>query len=89
MMPLALVSAVLIAAPVPKEEEERFEKGVAAARANAINFLKRKQNEDGNWESVGLTVLIGQEGGLSGLVALSLLEAGVPVNGPAISKAVD
>ncbi|HEV3435824.1 MAG TPA: hypothetical protein VG122_00600 [Gemmata sp.] len=89
MLAFAFSIATAIAAPVPKEIDEKFEKGVIDARTRSIDFLKRQQKKDGSWEGGGISLLANMEGGETALVTLSLLEAGVPVNDQMIAKAVD
>jgi RNA polymerase sigma factor (sigma-70 family) len=74
---------------VPKETQERFEKTEAATRMRGIDFLKRKQTKEGNWEEVTIGALTDMEGGVTALVTLALLEAGVSAKDVAIRKAVD
>ncbi len=77
-------------APVPlagQQAEEKFQKDIAAAREKAIEFLKKEQ-KDGKWEGAVINALADMEGGFSALVALSLLEAGVPANDPVVTKAI-
>jgi hypothetical protein len=77
-------------APVPKESP--FMKDVQSAREKAIGFLKQKQNKAGTWESGdgdGLPQIAVFEGGLTALVVVALLEAGVPLDDPAITKSVE
>ncbi len=89
MLAFALSVATAIAAPVPKEIDEKFEKGVVDARTRSIDFLKRQQKKDGSWEGTTIPLLADLAGGETALVTLSLLEAGVSVNDPMIAKAVD
>src|SRR5262249_53143988 len=71
----------------PKNDSLR--KDVAAAREKAIKYLKAQQNPQGNWEGTVLTFLADMEGGATALVALSLLEAGVAADDPAVKKSLD
>ncbi|HEV3386714.1 MAG TPA: hypothetical protein VG097_18000 [Gemmata sp.] len=88
MLTWALCLASSIAAPVPKDAEQ-FEKAVSVARKGAIEYLKDKQNKDGNWESAVFNLLAEMEGGQTALVTLALLESGLPFNDPTITKAVE
>ncbi|MBA4063672.1 MAG: hypothetical protein C0501_08165 [Isosphaera sp.] len=83
MTPLVL-SVALVASPVVE-----LEKKAAPARDKAIDFLKKQQKADGTWEGVVIATLADLEGGTTGLVALALLEAGVPPKDPAVAKAVE
>jgi hypothetical protein len=84
-----LAAAVAACAPVPTEADEKFRKDVAAAREKAIQFLKKAQGPQGNWEGLVLAFLADMDGGATALVTLSLLEAGVPADDPAVKKALD
>jgi hypothetical protein len=88
--------ALAVAAPVPddkkvdeKKADEELQKKVDTARSRAVKYLKEKQGKEGDWEEHALPVLGGMKGGVTALVALALLEAGVPANEPAITKAVE
>jgi hypothetical protein len=89
MLTFALCISMTVAAPVPKGVDDKFEKAVSEGRTRGIDYLKRMQNQEGNWEGVILKVIADMDGGQTSLVTLSLLEAGTPVNDPAITKAVD
>jgi len=89
MLAFAFSIATAIAAPVPRDIDEKFEKGVIDARTRSIDFLKRQQKKDGSWEEGTIPLLADLIGGQTALVALSLLEAGMPVNDPTIAKAVE
>ena len=52
-----------------------------AAREKAIAFLRVSQAETGAWSVAGP--------GVSGLVTLSLIDSGVPVDDPMLVKALD
>lgn len=67
--------------------DQKFQE-IDAARAKAIEFL-RKQQKDGKWEGNFLNFLTDMEGGVTALVALCLLESGVPTNDPAVTKAIE
>jgi hypothetical protein len=84
-----LVSLALAAAPVPddKKAQAEFREKTDFARLKAMRFLREQQKKDGSWEGTGF--LASMTGGQTALVALALLEAGVPANDPAIAKAVE
>jgi hypothetical protein len=84
-----LAAVVAASAPVPQGATDKLQKDVAAAREKAIKYLKAQQNKQGNWEGLVLTFLADMEGGATALVALSMLEAGVPADDPAVKKALD
>ena len=91
MTALILAAAAALAAPVPADKgkaDAEFAKKVDTARAKAIMYLKKKQNKDGNWEG-DINPVAGLTGGSTALATLALLEAGVPINDPAITKALE
>ena len=92
MTAFVLSAMLAVAAPVPedvKKAEAQFQKDVEKARARAVEYLKKQQKPDGTWEGDPPSFLVGMKGGTTALVALALLEAGVPANDAAIAKAVD
>lgn len=89
MTAFVLTAVLTVAAPVPEAADEQFEKGVSAAREKAIDYLKKQQKPQGNWEGIVIGFLADMEGGSTALVVFGLLEAGVPANDPAVAKAVD
>jgi hypothetical protein len=76
-------------APTAPKQGERFHKDVAAAREKAIRFLKDQQKPDGTWEEIAPNILLNMDGGATALVALALLDAGVPPDDPAVAKTVE
>src|SRR2546428_16931 len=64
---------------------------VRAAIEKGANYLKGKQGDSGSWEHLGGgNALFSQyKGGVSGLVMLALLEAGVPPEDPVIRKGLE
>lgn len=72
-----------------KPAEEKPTRDIRKPRADGIAYLKKQQNEQGTWEGATLNVIADMDGGMTGLVALALLEAGFPANDPAVSKAVE
>jgi hypothetical protein len=88
MTAIVLTAVLASAAPVAREAVQ-FEKRVSAARAKAIDFLKKQQNKDGIWEGKAIEFLAGMDGGTTALATLSLLETGVKPDDAAIAKAVD
>lgn len=91
MTSLLLSLAVAVAAPVPKDDksDREFREKVDAARTKAVKYLKDTQDKDGGWEGVVFGTIIGLKGGTTALVALALLEAGVPANDPVVARAVE
>jgi len=84
-----LLTAVLSFNGVDQKSEPTFDEKVATAREKAIDYLKKQKSTNGNWERHLLNTLAGMEGGVTALVTLSLLEAGMPTNDPAVAKAVE
>jgi internalin A len=72
-----------------KAAPQRLEMAVDKVRKEAIDFLKKKQGNDGRWAEDRINFLADMEGGATALAALSLLEAGVPADDATIKKAVD
>ena len=89
MLVVSLCLTLTLAAQVPNQNDAEFQKKIAEARKGAIDYLKREQNKDGNWEDIVVGVFAEMEGGKTALVTLALLEGGVPASDPAIAKAVD
>ncbi len=54
---------------------------VAAARKNAVDFLRTSQRDDGSWT-------VENAPGISGLVTWSLLRAGLPASDPMLEKSL-
>ena len=79
----------IVVSTVPREAEERFAKDVAGSRERAIAYLKKQQNEKGNWEGRNLNFVADMDGGMTAFVTISLLEGGVAGNDPAIAIAVE
>jgi len=52
MMVVTLFFATVVAAPVPKEVDEKFDKDVEATRTKGIKYLKTIQKQDGSWEGL-------------------------------------
>jgi hypothetical protein len=73
----------------PRQAEEKLDKAVAAAREKAARFLKLKQSPRGTWEDATGLTLAGMDGGMTALATLALLEAGVPADDAAVTKAVE
>ena len=72
-----------------EQKPNELDTNVAKAREKAIDFLKKGQQKDGSWEGNVLNLLADMDGGMTALIALSMLEAGVPANDPAIAKALE
>jgi hypothetical protein len=90
MTSLLCAFTLTVAAPVPEDKPDaEFQKKIDTARAKAVKYLKDKQDKEGSWEGIVLGDIAGLKGGVTALAALSLLEAGVPVNDPTVAKAVE
>src|SRR5207247_1223230 len=70
-------------------EEEKLSREIQTAREKGIAYLKKQQNEQGNWEGIELKFVADMDGGMTGFVTLGLLEAGVRATDPAVAKAID
>lgn len=81
-------TAVPARASVPKAADEKFDKAVATARQKATDYLKMQQ-KDGNWEKVITGGVSDMGGGITAMAALGLLEAGVPADDAAVTRAVE
>jgi hypothetical protein len=88
---MTAASVVLLAALSPSPPPQPAgpaQKDIQAAREKAIDYLKKQQNPQGTWEGTALNLLADMEGGMTALVTLSLLEAGVAPDDPAAQKAI-
>lgn len=74
-------------APAARADDELVEK-VRKAIDAGVRYLKKQQSPQGNWEGIVIGFLADMEGGSTALVTLALLEAGVPTNDAAVTKAV-
>ncbi len=74
--------------PAPAGADAKFPAAVETARRKAIRFLTERQSKDGTWATGPTLELTGMRGGETALVALALLEAGVPPTDPVVKKAV-
>lgn len=83
-----ILTALLSMAGANSKPDPTFEEKVATVRTKAVEFLKKQQDKNGTWEGMVLNLLADMEGGVTALAALSLLEAGVPANDPAVEKAL-
>jgi hypothetical protein len=84
-----VLSAVLSVGGFAPNPEPTLDEKVATAREKAIDFLKKQQTRNGDWDNSVLNLLADMDGGTTGLVALALLEAGVPARDPVVVKAVE
>jgi squalene-hopene/tetraprenyl-beta-curcumene cyclase len=79
---LALLLGSIAGAPRAAAAEKTLgpdAKQLAASRERAINFLKASQADDGNWTS-------GNSAGVTALALTALIESGVAVDDPTVSK---
>ncbi|MBN1911337.1 MAG: DUF4159 domain-containing protein [Pirellulales bacterium] len=58
---------------------------VREAMRRGLNHLKRRQNPDGSWPDYG----IDQDGGLTSLCTLAMLNSGVGLDDPAVARAMN
>jgi hypothetical protein len=82
-MTAAVLAATLLLPAQPPAPEAQ----ARAAREKAIKYLKEKQ-KDGSWDEA-THIIAGMKGGMTALVTLALLEAGVPADDPAVKAAVE
>lgn len=87
MLPILLSLSLAVSVQSPRAADDGLEKSIAASRAKGIDYLKKQQKKDGTWETGALEVA-GMTGGFTALVVLSLLEAGVAHDDPAIATAM-
>jgi hypothetical protein len=85
---IAAVSVVTIVAPTGSVAQRNAERPVDAAQVLAaidrgVAYLKREQTPRGRWNEMA-----GYDGGVTALCTLALLNAGVPVDDPAVRKAL-
>jgi hypothetical protein len=62
---------------------------VKKAIDGGVRYLKDKQSEKGDWESLVLSTIAGLKGGVTSLATLALLNAGLDAKDPAVAKALD
>ncbi|MBI2826283.1 MAG: DUF4159 domain-containing protein [Planctomycetia bacterium] len=79
-----LAACCLLAAPADRARAEITAEQVREAIDRGVAFLKREQRKDGSWSEIGPQV----PGGITGLVTLALLNAGVPADDPQIHVAL-
>src|SRR4051812_1166591 len=77
------------AQPAPTKPEEELVNKVRDSIKLGVNYLKTKQNTDGNWEGIVLNLLADMEGGATALVVLALLNCGEKPDDPYLAKALD
>jgi hypothetical protein len=80
---LVVLGISLAPVGVSAQTEDLSAHQVREALDDAIHFLKQQQRKDGSWPD-----WIKQSGGVASLCTLALLEAGVPVEDPAIQRAL-
>lgn len=86
---LAMVPAPVAAQPAATKPEEELVNKVRDSIKRGVQFLKRNQNPQGNWEGLVLNFLADMEGGSTALVTLALLNCGEKPDDPAMAKALD
>jgi hypothetical protein len=89
MLALLIGASFAVAAPVPTDDaaEKALRAKVDAARPKMVKFLKDSVGKDGTWEGTPGAVFE-LKGGTTALVALALLDAGVPANDAVFEKAL-
>jgi hypothetical protein len=82
----ALIVAVVATRPLVAQPPQRPIDAAQVLQAidHGIAYLKREQSPRGHWGEMA-----GYTGGVTALVTLSLLNAGVPADDPAIVKALE
>ena len=80
--PVLILSALLSSSASLQAQEITGEQ-VRQAIARAIEYLKATQRADGRWPEAY------QEGGITAIATLALLNAGVPANDPALRRAIE
>src|SRR5262245_31679153 len=73
----ALAAVLLAACPAPAADKEAVNKAIE----NGLKYLKSQQREDGAWAS--------DQGGMTALAGLTLLECGVPADDAHVQKAAE
>ncbi len=83
---VAVVAPAVALAQQPQRPKERAIDAaqVLAAIDRGVAYLKREQSPRGNWGE-----FLGYDGGVTALCTLALLNSGVPLDDPAVGKAVD
>jgi hypothetical protein len=86
---IVLIPAPARAQPAPIKPEEELVNKVRAAIERGTEFLRKRQNPQGNWEGLALTLVADMEGGSTALITLALLNCGKKPDDPAMAKALD
>ncbi len=86
---LVMVPAPVAAQPAATKPEEELVNKVRDSIKRGVQFLKKNQNPQGNWEGLVLNFLADMEGGSTALVTLALLNCGEKPDDPAMAKALD
>jgi len=82
---LLLGAAVVIGAPLGEADAQITARQVREAISNGAAFLKNRQDTNGSWIEWGA----GQDGGITALVTLALLESGIAPDDPTIERALE
>src|SRR5690349_10421761 len=80
---LGLLIAIGLICPGGAHGQQVTGQQVTAAVEKAIRYLRQQQGFDGRWPDFALL-----EGGTTSIATLALLNAGVPVNDPAMQRAL-
>src|SRR4051812_15742867 len=86
---VAILPIVAIVAPTKSRAQKPGDRPVEASQVisaidHGIAYLKRQQGPRGSWNE-----LPGYDGGVTALCALALINSGVPIDDPVLSKAID
>jgi hypothetical protein len=83
---LALLFALIPAAPAVAADEEPLVNRVKAAIDNGIRYLRELENERGDFESSAVPLNKARPGGVTALAVVALLNAGVSPDDPVIQR---
>jgi hypothetical protein len=85
---VAVLAGGMLATIVPNLQAEVTAEQVRQAIDGGVSFLKSRQQPDGLWPDIAAAVVGGQQGGVSALCTLALLNAGVDPSDPAMQRAL-
>lgn len=85
---VALLAGGMLATIVSNLQAEVTAEQVRVAIDGGIRFLKSRQQPDGSWPDIAAAVVAGQQGGVSALCTLALLNAGADPSDPAMQRAL-
>jgi hypothetical protein len=76
-------------APAKGAQDAELVQKVKNAIDKGVDYLKKNQSKDGDWEAFVLNVVGGQKGGPTALATLALLYAGKTKDDPTVAKALE